>query len=87
MLAKLLCISADSAWTIQKPVKAPSQALAHSNNAASVFLQLKEDVVPKTAQNFLQLAKKPAGQGYKGSRFHRVIPSFMCQGKSKYVPR
>ncbi len=44
-----------------------------------VVTQLKEDVVPKTAQNFVQLAKKAPGQGFKGSRFHRVIPNFMCQ--------
>merc|ERR1712226_1186103 len=36
--------------------------------------------VPKTADNFFQLANKPAGQGYAGSKFHRVIDSFMLQG-------
>lgn len=45
-----------------------------------IVMELKEDVVPKTSKNFVELSQKGQGEGYKASRFHRVIPQFMCQG-------
>jgi peptidyl-prolyl isomerase F (cyclophilin D) len=40
-----------------------------------IVVEVKADVTPKTAENFVTLSKAPAGQGYKSSKFHRVIPN------------
>eukprot|EP00930_Biecheleria_cincta_P047656 TRINITY_DN33080_c0_g1_i1.p1 TRINITY_DN33080_c0_g1~~TRINITY_DN33080_c0_g1_i1.p1 ORF type:complete len:371 (-),score=58.60 TRINITY_DN33080_c0_g1_i1:38-1150(-) len=55
--------------------------------AGRVEFELFSKVVPRTAENFRALATGEKGVGkagkplhFKGSKLHRIIPGFMCQG-------
>jgi peptidylprolyl isomerase len=52
----------------------------NNRTAGRIIFKLFDDVVPKTARNFRELATGQHGFGYEGSTIHRVIPSFVLQG-------
>jgi len=77
--------AADPSWTAKGPMRAaPPTPL----RAGRIVIELYADKAPKAVENFLALctgekgiskaSKKPLH--FQGSRFHRIVKDFVCQG-------
>lgn len=70
----------DSALAAEKLPRCFLDITADGKPLGRIVIELRADIVPKTAENFRALCTGEKGFGYKGCPFHRVIPEFMCQG-------
>jgi len=50
-----------------------------NNKLGRIIVEVYQDKVPRTSKNFIDLATGEHGYGYKGCKFHRIIPGFMIQ--------
>ena len=60
-----------------KPPNQPNRSAIIETDLGTIKFELLEDEVPRTAENFRQLAERGY---YNGTIFHRVISGFMIQG-------
>jgi dolichyl-diphosphooligosaccharide--protein glycosyltransferase len=63
--------------TIPTKVSKSKEAAVITTSFGDITIELKDDIAPKTVENF----KKLANSGfYDGTIFHRIIPGFVIQG-------
>ncbi len=71
----LLAIFSINAQTMESPVK--NTIVVLETNLGNIEITLKNDIAPKTCENFIGLINK---HYYDGQIFHRIIKNFMIQG-------
>ena len=64
----------------KKRSKVYLEVTADGEDLGRIEIELFDDIVPRTTENFRQLCTGEPGFGYKGSKVHRIIPGFMIQG-------
>ena len=79
-LVSVFLVSAEAKKGPKVTHKAWFEIAIDGESIGKIEIGLFGKTVPKTVENFVQLAQKEEGQGYKGSIFHRVIKDFMLQG-------
>jgi len=62
---------------LKMEAKTPTQVAVLKTSAGTITFALLPDLAPEHVKNFVDLAKSGF---YDGTKFHRVIPSFMIQG-------
>ena len=82
-LVLVICLAYSCNGQAQRPIVGFDIAI-DGQPAGQVIFELFSDITPDTAENFRQLCigdiNGRPGAGYKGSKFHRIIPDFMLQG-------
>ena len=82
-LRTLTSVKGASSTSVINPPRLPKcflDLVADSEPIGRVIIELRADVVPKTAENFRALCTGEKGYGFAGCTFHRIIPDFMVQG-------
>lgn len=60
--------------------------VSNGSKLGRLEIELRADVVPKTAENFRLLCTGQRGFGYKDTQFHSIIKDFVCQGGAFEIP-
>merc|ERR1712191_275 len=74
------CTNSVHSKYITMVVKCFFEVSAGDTPLGTIEMHLRDDIVPRTVENFRALCTGEKGYGYQGSTFHRVITQFMCQG-------
>ena len=83
LIGRLFCVTlynCDDFSGKKKRSKVYLEVSADNEDLGRIEIELFDDLVPRTAENFRQLCTGEPGFGYKGSKVHRIIPNFMIQG-------
>nr|DAZ86359.1 TPA_inf: venom-related protein PPI [Conus ebraeus] len=79
-LASVMAVASESALEAKVTKEVTFDLSIGGDAVGKVVIGLFGEAVPRTVENFAQLASGENGYGYEGTPFHRVIEDFVIQG-------